>query len=178
MNPLNLFVVWWLVFSPDNNGLHYWIGLLLLFNFFFFLFLIYLQCFTLTGQDQRIVPKLPSIPAKAFSISCFVSGFLSSSSMPVIAKLVRVTLHSCALQNQSNKHKQTNTTTTTTQMAAMALEKDHMNTATKTRIAYGNFGWHASKYKVHKLHQRYILIINGHNLSQLTGLIKMHSGSG
>ena len=31
------------------------------------------------------------------------------------------------------------------------------NTTTKTWIAYGNSTWRASKYKVYKLHQRYIL---------------------
>ena len=31
------------------------------------------------------------------------------------------------------------------------------DTTTKTWIAYGNSTWHASKYKIYKLHQRYIL---------------------
>ena len=39
----------------------------------------------------------------------------------------------------------------------MVPERRHTNTTTKTWIAYCNYYWHASKYKVRKLHQRYIL---------------------
>ena len=39
-------------------------------------------------------------------------------------------------------------------------EVRHMNTTTKTRIASINSHWHASKHKVHKLQQRYILKIS------------------
>ena len=35
-----------------------------------------------------------------------------------------------------------------------ALERHHTNTTTETRVAYGNFTWHASKYKVRQLRHR------------------------
>ena len=35
------------------------------------------------------------------------------------------------------------------------------DTTTKTRITYGSFTWHAREYKIHKLHQRYILCTCG-----------------
>ena len=39
-------------------------------------------------------------------------------------------------------------------------ERRHVNTTAKTRIAGINSHWHVSKYKVHKLQQRYILKVS------------------
>ena len=43
------------------------------------------------------------------------------------------------------------------QRSWLVLKRCHTNTTTKARVAYSTLTWHASKYKVHKFNQRYML---------------------
>ena len=92
------------------------------------------------------------INATRHSLLLFIFSILSSQALHSAAFrqcVSHTSFSSLKIPNLSNKHFQ--------QTKGNNSARQTRDTTTKTWIAYGNSIWPASKYKVNKLHQRFIL---------------------